>query len=341
VAPAPDLLAHYGAAVVFAWAFAVQAGLPAPAVPMLLGAGALSGSGHMNLALSILAAMTATLGADVLWYSLGRSHGLRVFEILFRFSLDPDSLIRHAKERFAAHRARYLIVAKFLPGVNPLAAGLAGVVGLRPASFLRYAAAGALLWAGGWIMLGYLCADVIAVIVTWNARFGMPLVIGIAMALILYIAIKYAMRRRFLRHLQKARIDPIELKRRMEAGDPVTIVDLRTELDIETTPYGIPGARWIPPEMLRDPHQLIPKGSEVVFYCADPREATSARMALRLSSHGYKSLHPLSGGLEGWRRAGFAVEPLRGLVLPRLDVLRPDCALAQTGQTPNAGDQAR
>ena len=330
--PAPDLLAHYGTAVVFAWAFAVQAGMPAPAVPMLLGAGALSGSGHMDLALSILAAMTATLGADVLWYSLGRSHGLRVFEILCRFSLDPDSLIRHAKERFAAHRARYLIVAKFLPGVNPLAAGLAGVVGLRPASFLLYAAAGALLWAGAWIMLGYLCADVIAAIATWNAHFGMRLVIGTAVALILYIAIKYAMRRRFLRHLQKARIDPSELKRRMEAGDPVAIVDLRTELDIETTPYGIPGARWIPPEMLRDPHRLIPKGSEVVFYCADPREATSARMALLLSSHGYKNLQPLSGGLEGWRRAGFAVEPLRGLVPSRLDVLRPDCAPGQTRQ---------
>src|SRR6266403_6000790 len=128
---------------------------------MLLGAGALSGSGHMDLALSILAAMTATVGADVLWYLLGRSHGVRVLEFLCRFSLDPDSLIRHAKERFVAHRARYLIVAKFLPGVNPLAAGLAGVVALRLDAFLLYAAAGALLWAGIWITLGYLFADVI------------------------------------------------------------------------------------------------------------------------------------------------------------------------------------
>jgi len=330
VAPAPDLLAHYGTAVVFAWAFAVQAGVPAPAVPMLLGAGALSGSGHMDLALSILAAMTATLGADVLWYSLGRSHGLRVFAILCRFSMDPDSLIRHAKERFAAHRARYLIVAKFLPGVNPLAAGLAGVVALRPDFFLFYAAAGALLWAGAWIMLGYLFADVIALIATANARFGTPLLIAIVAALILYIAIKFATRRRFLRHLRKARIDPIELKRRMEAGDPPVIVDLRTELDLETNPYGIPGARWVLPEALRDPHQLIPKGSEIVFYCAEPREATSARMALRLNSHGYKNLHPLSGGLEGWRRAGFAVEPLRGVVPCRVDVLRPP---AQAGKS--------
>ena len=45
----PDLPVQYGVAVVFVWAFAVQAGLPVPAVPMLLGAGALSGSGHMNI----------------------------------------------------------------------------------------------------------------------------------------------------------------------------------------------------------------------------------------------------------------------------------------------------
>ena len=333
LAVTPDLLTHYGTAIVFAWAFAVQAGVPAPAVPMLLGAGALSGSGHMNLAASIVAAMTATLGADVLWYALGRSHGLRVLETLCRFSLDPDSLIRHAKERFAAHRARYLIVAKFLPGVNPLAAGLAGVVVLRVDFFLFYAAAGALLWAGTWIIVGYLFADAIGLIATTNARFGMPLLIAIVAALILYVAIKYASRRRFLRHLRKARMDPVELKRRLDVGDVLVIVDLRTKLDLETDPYGIPGARWITPEVLRDPHhQPIPKGSEIVFYCAEPREATSARMAIWASSHGYKNLHPLSGGLEGWRRAGFAVEPLRGAVPCRVDVLRPDGTPAQAGK---------
>src|SRR5882724_8361366 len=68
----------------------IQAGLPAQAVPMLVGAGALSGSGHMDLAVSILAAMTATLGADVLWYSLGRSPGVRVLEILCRDILSSD-----------------------------------------------------------------------------------------------------------------------------------------------------------------------------------------------------------------------------------------------------------
>jgi len=65
-----------------------------------------------------------------------------------RFSLDPDSFIRDAKERFGAHRARYIVLAKFLPDLNPLAAGLAGVVAVRPERFLLYAATGSLLWAG-------------------------------------------------------------------------------------------------------------------------------------------------------------------------------------------------
>ena len=308
---APDLLTQYGLAVIFVWAFAVQAGTPAPAVPMLLGAGALSGAGRMNLASAIAAAMAATVCADVVWYSLGRSHGARVLGLLSRFSLDPDSLIRHAKERFVAHRLRYLILAKFLPGVNPLAAGLAGAVPIRLTRFVLYAAAGALLWAGAWMALGYLGADVIERIATGAGRLGTPLVIIIAAALVLYLAYKFARRQRCLRHLRKARITPIELNRRLQAGDHPVIFDLRTTLDIETTPYGIPGGRWIPLEALDEPHQLIHKNSEVVFYCAEPREATSARMALLLARYGYTNVHPLKGGLEGWREAGFVVEPLQ------------------------------
>jgi len=219
-------------------------------------------------------------------------------------------LIREAKERFATHRVRYLILAKFLPGVNPLAAGLAGAVPIPIGRFVRYAAGGALLWAGIWITLGYLCAGVIDQALAYAARVKVPLITVIAVALFVYLVFKYARRQFFLRHLVKARISAAELKRRLEAGDPLVIVDLRTALDLEAAPYGIPGAHWFTPETLRHPHHLIPRGSELVFYCEEPREATSALTALRLSSHGFKSIHPLSGGLEGWRHAGFAVAPL-------------------------------
>ena len=307
---AADLLTQYGLAVVFVWAFAVQAGAPAPAVPMLLGAGAASGAGRMDLALAMVAAIAATLAADLLWYWLGRFHGTRVLELLCRLSLDADSLIRRGKERFVAHRLRYLVLAKFLPGANPLAAGLAGAVPIPLGPFVFYAAAGALLWAGAWMTAGYLCAGVIARIATAAGDLGTPLVVSLAAALAIYVAYKASRRDRFLRHLRKARITPIELERRLAAGEHLVIFDLRTPMDAERVPYGIPGARWISVDALDDPHQLIYKNREVIFYCAEPNEATSARQALLLARHGYDNVHPLKGGLDAWRQAGFAVESL-------------------------------
>jgi membrane protein DedA with SNARE-associated domain/rhodanese-related sulfurtransferase len=305
-----DLLVRYGVVVVFAWVFAVQAGMPIPAGPILLGAGALSGSGQMNLALALGTAITAALGADVLWYSLGRSKGTRLLETLCRFSMNPDSVVRDAKERFITHGVRYVVVAKFLPGVNPLAAGLAGAVPIRLERFLLYASTGVLLWVGAWITLGYLFADIIGRVATRAALLGRLLVIAIAVTLTSYLVFKFVRRRCFLRHLWKARITPIELKRRLESGDYVVIFDLRTALDITMAPYRIPGALEIDPEALQDPYRLIPRDSEVVFYCAEPREATSARMALRLACHGFKNVHSLSGGFEAWRQTGFVVEPV-------------------------------
>ena len=171
-------------------------------------------------------------------------------------------------------------------------------------------AAGAFLWAATWITLGYVGAEGIGLIATPAARLGTPIVIVVAAVLIAYLVLKYVRRRRFLRHLRQARITPVELKRRLDAGDHLVIIDLRTALDMEAAPYGIPGACRITPEALQHPHQLIPRDREVVFYCAEPKEATSARLALRLASNGFKSIHPLSGGLEGWREAGFVVVPL-------------------------------
>jgi hypothetical protein len=42
-----------------------------------------------------------------------------------------------------------------------------------------------------------------------------------------------------------------------------------------------------PDLLLDDPQSLIQGDSEAVFYCAKPKEATSARMALVLNRHGY------------------------------------------------------
>ena len=106
--------------------------------------------------------------------------------VLLRISLKADSLARAAKERFAAHGAAYLILAKFLPGVNPLASGVAGAFRTRPQKFIVYAATGALAWAGAWITLGYLCAGLIVAILAVVSRAGTPVIIAIVGALVLF-----------------------------------------------------------------------------------------------------------------------------------------------------------
>jgi len=71
--------------------------------------GRMRGSGQMNLALAVGAAIGGALGADVLWYSLGRLRGTRLLETVCRFRLNPDSVVRDAKERFVAHGVRYVV----------------------------------------------------------------------------------------------------------------------------------------------------------------------------------------------------------------------------------------
>ena len=113
---------------------------------MLLAAGALAGLGQMSLPVIVATAVGATLLADSIWYGLGRMRGNRIIEMLSRFSLAHGASIRRAKELFFVHRAQCLIVAKFLPGINPLAVGLAGIFAVAPTEFLLCDATGALVW---------------------------------------------------------------------------------------------------------------------------------------------------------------------------------------------------
>jgi membrane protein DedA with SNARE-associated domain/rhodanese-related sulfurtransferase len=308
-----DLLIAHGYQILFGWAFVVQFGAPLPAVPMLLGAGALAGQGKLNLPIAVAVGIGATLLADLIWYNVGRLRGNRALGILTRIALDPDSAIRRAKERFAAHRLLFLVIAKFLPGVNPLAAGVAGTVRLDWVTFLVCDVIGALLWAGGWMTSGYLAADVLSALAAEAARVGRPVLVLAAIALGVWLAFKWARRRRFLRHFRAARMTPEELKRRLDAGEPLMVVDVRTVLDVEGAPYRIPGAVRFAPADLGKGRAPFRRENTVVFYCSEPNEATSARLAIFGYKRGYLGVHPLSGGLDAWRRKDFPVEPVTSI----------------------------
>src|SRR5437016_4425067 len=106
-------------------------------------------------------------------------------------------------------------------------------------------AIGSMLWAGVFLAIGYVFAGQIERVAAQLASLGGWLLVLFAGALGTYIAYKFVARQRFLRELRIARITVDELKEKIDAGEQVTIVDLRHSLDFEAEPETIPGALHI------------------------------------------------------------------------------------------------
>jgi membrane protein DedA with SNARE-associated domain len=262
-------LVQYGYMLLFAFVLAEQIGLPVPAVPVLLGVGALAGSGRMSLTLAFAAALAASLPPDLVWYELGRRRGNHVLRHLCRISLEPDSCVRRTEDLFVKQGRKTLVFAKFLPGLSTVAPPLAGMVGIGRPQFIALDITAAILWAGTWMGLGYVFSDALELVASRAARLGNWIAVVIAAAFGAYVLIKFVQRRRFIRSLRIARIMPDELKRRLDKGDDTfVIVDTRSVLDVTAAPYAIPGAVWIAAEDIERRRHDLPRDREIILYCS-------------------------------------------------------------------------
>ena len=262
-----EFLLHHGYAVLLAWVFAEQIGLPVPSVPILLAAGALAGSGRFNFAGSIFLSLFACLLADSSWYALGRVRGIKVLQLLCKISLEPDSCVRRTEGLFAKQGARSLVFAKFVPGLGTVAPPLAGIFHMRPSRFLLFDTFGALLWSSLYVGLGYIFSGEIERIAEHAFHLGSGLGVLVIGGLAAYIAYKFIARQRFLRELRIARITVDELKKKIDAGEELVIVDLRHSLDFEADPHTIPGAFRMDAKDLEEKDDRLPRDRDVVLYC--------------------------------------------------------------------------
>jgi len=300
-----QFVVRHGYLLIFAWIFIEQAGLPIPSSPLLLAVGALSGMHQMNLWLAVVIATAAALAGDSMWYGLGRRQGARVLQLLCRISLEPDSCVRRTQVSFGENGARVLVVAKFIPGLNAMAAPLAGIIRMEWRRFLLFDLLGGLLWVGAFTFTGYAFSGEFERVAARAAYLGTWLVVILATALAAYILWKFYNRQRFLRSLRIARITPEELKQKLDAGEDVVIVDLRHEIDFAARPETIPGALHLDAAELEEACEVIPRDRDIVLFCACPNEATAAQLALLLRSKGITRIRPLAEGYEGWRSRGF------------------------------------
>lgn len=262
------LLESYAVVLLPMLVVAEQIGVPLPAVPALLGVGALAAHGRVSIPLVLGSISVVSVAVDLGWYELGRRRGAAALMSLCRLSLEPDSCVRRAEAIFERHGVRGLLGSKFVPGLTTVMPPLAGVFAVDRKRFLAYDLAGVLLWAGTWLALGYAFSDAIVMVIASATRLGRMLGLVVLVALAGYVLLKYVRRRLFLRSLRMARIMREALKRRLDAGEDVTIIDLRSALDVAATPYAIPGSRWLSPEAI-DAHTAEILGArDLVLYCA-------------------------------------------------------------------------
>jgi membrane protein DedA with SNARE-associated domain len=259
-------VSSYGPLLLFLLVLVDQLGLPLPSLPALLAAGAMARSAGLNPFELLAVAVVASLLADALWYEIGRRRGGKVLHRLCRISLEPDSCVRVTEDLFARHGVRSLLIAKFVPGLSTVAPPLAGIFRMPFPRFLFFSAFGALLWAGGSIIVGYVFSEQLRAIVSAVGRMGSW--VGFALALVLvYVLLKWFNRQRFLRSIRIGRVRPEELKARLDAGEEIVVVDLRSSLDFDAEPETIPGALRINGDDLVNQHQRIPRDREIILFC--------------------------------------------------------------------------
>jgi membrane protein DedA with SNARE-associated domain/rhodanese-related sulfurtransferase len=285
-----------------------QLGVPVPAVPTLVVAGAVVIDHPWWGAELFAGAVLACVIADTAWFVAGRIYGNRVMKLLCRVSLTPDSCVNDTHERFTRWGPKAIVLAKFIPGLAIVAPPLAGALRMGWARFLSLTTLAAALWVGAYLAAGMLLKPQIDWLLPRAADLGSWAAALVGAALALYIAFKWWERRRFLAVLRMARISVAELYERMESPPVPIVVDVRSASARASDPRRIPGAMHVPLAQIDGHLRELPRDREIVLYCTCPNEASAARMAKLLIDRGFTRVRPLHGGLDAWIEAGYAVE---------------------------------
>jgi adenylyltransferase/sulfurtransferase len=87
-----------------------------------------------------------------------------------------------------------------------------------------------------------------------------------------------------------------ELKRRLDAGEPLQLIDVREPWECEIV--ALPQARQIPLQQLPNRLQELSKEGEVVAMCKSG--GRSRRAAEFLQSAGFPQVTNVTGGIQAW-----------------------------------------
>ena len=105
-----------------------------------------------------------------------------------------------------------------------------------------------------------------------------------------------------------------ELKAKVTANQPVTIIDVRSSEGFANSTTTVKGSihfklRKLRSRLIYAPLKDLPKDREIVTYCACPKDEASIAAAQILLASGFKRVRVLQGGWTEWLKANGPVEP--------------------------------
>ncbi|MHA4870012.1 VTT domain-containing protein [Duganella sp. PWIR1] len=296
------LLQEYGVLIVFAIVLIEQIGMPIPAFPVLIVAGAMSVDGGSHWSAVLAVAMLACLISDSFWFRAGRFYGKRILKLLCKISLSPDYCVSQTEDNFNRWGPKALIVAKFIPGFNVIAPPLAGAMGTSRNKFLCFSVMGSFLWAGTGIAIGSFFHTSVDQLLDILSTMGTTALIVLGVLLALFVAFKYVERKRFRQSVEIERITVDDLKGLLEQGQEPVLVDARS-VTAQMLDPAVPGALLFNGGDPTVDLISLDKGRHIIVYCSCPNDVTAAHVAKALIGKGYHRARPLHGGLEAWNAA--------------------------------------
>jgi membrane protein DedA with SNARE-associated domain/rhodanese-related sulfurtransferase len=316
-------LLQHGYWIVIAVVFLESVGMPIPAALVMLLAGSACAQHELNTGYVLGGALAAMLSGDALMYVMGRYTGWWLLGVLCRLSLQPEACIFRSAESFYKRGRKLLLIAKFLPGINTMAAPLAGSMNLPVIQFFALDAAGVLLYIVTYFMVGYLFSDFLKVIRQGYTAFGSVMGWLVVALFVVWMANRVRLWVKVRHEAPVPMVHPREVADRLYEASPdkrgVAVFDVRSHGYYEPETMRIQGSTRLEPNTLTDQVDELPRDKDIILYCTCLREATALRVARMLAERGIPSF-VIEGGLSGWKKEALPLEPVPAeevVLLPR------------------------
>jgi membrane protein DedA with SNARE-associated domain len=264
-----SLMARHGYAWIFALLLAEAIGIPFPSAIALVAAGAAVAAHTLWGPYVLGTAALALLLGDTVQFWLGRYMGWLLLGFLCRVSINPETCILRSAESFYKRGKVTLVIAKFIPGVNTMAAPLAGSMKMRFPQFLRLDFAGALVYSITYLLVGYLARDFLAAILRGFHAAGRAVELVVLAALLVYSIYRVVQYRKNKVYRIVPRIQVEELTRLLASEDAsrVQIVDVRSHGYYDSGTARIKGSIRIEPNNLDEEIKNLSRDKELYLYC--------------------------------------------------------------------------